>query len=72
MGLFSAKKQLPTATDLASYNSSAPEPIDQEKGTADERDVAVAGQRHHVDPIIEKRVIRKLDLTVTPLVAGLC
>lgn len=73
MGLFNAKIQPPTATDLASHDRSAQAPIDPEKGTTAEDDIAVAGgQRHHVDPVIEKRVIRKLDLTVTPLVAGLC
>jgi hypothetical protein len=73
MGLFSAKKQAPTATSLASHSDPAQHPVDPEKGAADERGVAVAGaQQHRVDPSIEKRVIRKLDLTVTPMVAGLC
>lgn len=75
MGLFSAKRQPPTATDLASHDGSpqAQAPIDQEKGSTAEHDIAVAGGRpHRVDPVIEKRVIRKLDLTLTPLVAGLC
>ena len=81
MGLFTAKKQLPTDTHLASLNNNAAtqSSSDPEKGTTHEDDVVVAangegggGQNHHVDPVIEKRVIRKLDLTVTPLVAGLC
>jgi hypothetical protein len=73
MGLFSVKIQPPTATDLASRDTSAHAPIDPEKGSSAENDIAMAGGQHHrVDPVIEKRVIRKLDLTVTPLVAGLC
>ena len=73
MGLFSAKKQAPTAVNLAGYSRPTQPPVDPEKGTADERDVAEGGaQQHRVDPSIEKRVVRKLDLTVTPLVAGLC
>ena len=77
MGLFSAKKQLPTDTHLASLNNATQPSTDPEKGSTDEHDVVAAGggaghQHHHVDPVIEKRVVRKLDLTVTPLVAGLC
>ena len=79
MGLFTAKKQLPTDTHLASLNNATQQPTDPEKGGTNEHDVVVAAdggagghQHHHVDPVIEKRVIRKLDLTVTPLVAGLC
>ena len=74
MGLLTAKKILPTATDLARYDGSAQTTSgDPEKGSSEEHDVAGAGTPHHrVDPAIEKRVIRKLDMTVTPLVAGLC
>jgi hypothetical protein len=80
MGLFTPKKQLPTDTHLASLNNATQPSTDPEKGAANEHDVVVAadgvaGQQihhHHVDPVIEKRVVRKLDLTVTPLVAGLC
>jgi hypothetical protein len=75
MGLFSAKRQPPTATDLAGHHgpAQAQATIDQEKGSTAENDIVMAGGQHHrVDPVIEKRVIRKLDLTVTPLVAGLC
>ena len=75
MGIFSAKRQPPTAADLASHDGSAQAqaPIGQEKGSTAEHDIAVAGgQQHRVDPVVEKRVIRKLDLTLTPLVAGLC
>ena len=76
MGLFTAKKQLPTDTHLASLNNNAAtqSSSDPEKGTTHEDDVVGAangegggGQNHHVDPVIEKRVVRKLDLTVTPL-----
>lgn len=73
MGLLSAKKQVPTATDLASHDATAQPPVDAEKASSVEHDAAGGPtQQHHVDPVIEKRVIRKLDLTVTPLVAGLC
>jgi hypothetical protein len=79
MGLFTAKKQLPTDTHLASLNNATQPSTDPEKGGTNEHDVVVAAdggagghQHHHVDPVIEKRVVRKLDLTVTPLVAGLC
>lgn len=68
------KKQEPTATDLA----------DDIRPTGDEekdlRPISLeyeAGhfthdENHTIDPILEKKVIRKLDFNVVPLVLVLC
>jgi hypothetical protein len=68
------KKQEPTATDLANDIRPAgdeekdlpPISLEHEAGhfTHDEH--------HTVDPVVEKRVIRKLDYNVVPLVLVLC
>jgi len=68
------RKQEPTATDLAvdihptgdEEKNFPPTTLDHEAGhfTHDEH--------HTIDPTLEKRVIRKLDFNVVPLVLVLC
>jgi hypothetical protein len=68
------RKQEPTATDLA---------VDMDTAQDEEKDFPpttldhgaghfIHDEHHTVDPIMEKRVIRKLDFNVLPLVLVLC
>ena len=68
MGLF--KDPPPTATDPIEDNGSDPEkaPIPAEQGSTSSPGAA----HHHVNPEVEKRVVRKLDLRFTTLVGFLC
>lgn len=68
MGFFrkAAAEQPPTAIDLA-----AP---DAEKGSIEYGDVTGSPDRvqHHIDPAMEKNVVRKLDRNLVTLVTVLC
>jgi hypothetical protein len=57
----------PTVTDPAVEESNT----DPEKAI-DETVEVTSPAGHHVSPEIEKRIVRKLDLRFTPLVAFLC
>ena len=61
----------PTATDLADEKRASSFQSDPEKSTHGLSDQEVP-HSHHVDPDLEKRVIRKMDWRVVPLVAALC
>ena len=69
MGIF--KDPLPTATDPVEDSGSDPEkvpiPVQQEDGSSPPE-----GIHQHVNPEIEKRVVRKLDMRFTLLVGFLC
>ena len=57
----------PTATDPVQP------PVDEEKATrAADDDTSLPGGHHQVSPEIERRVVRKLDQRLVPLVAVLC
>ena len=73
MGLFSTKAKLPTATDLQEASTSPTSAqVDMEKRDGDQIEGAAAVARHHSsNAAVERSVIRKLDLHVTPLVSGL-
>ena len=65
------KKKSSTAEDPAVSISAADAP-DPEKDAIDHAETMRTGVVHHVDPAIERRVVRKLDFRLIPLVMGLC
>ena len=73
MAIFKTKAVAPTATDLRDNGApAAPDSsIDAEKVVSDNLEESGGGQ-HKMDPELEKRVVRKLDWRVPPLVSGLC
>ncbi len=80
MGVFSKSKvnPPPTTTDYAEGIDLSPDRVNTEQGIehfdAEHTKEAGGGQahrRHHVDPEAERRVVRKLDWRVPPLVATL-
>lgn len=72
MGLLSKFERAPPPTVIDYVGEAAP--IDEEKAHAElqKGSKVPEQQQHHVDPKTEKRVVRKLDLRVTPLVTALC
>ncbi len=68
------KKQEPTATDLADdIRPNGDEEKDLPRTNLDyEAGHFTHDERHTVDHILEKKVIRKLDFNVVPLVFVLC
>ena len=76
MGVFSRFTRFPpaTATDPVVGTSTTESPIDEEKAV--ERSLGehteVQPNSAHIEPEIEKRVVRKLDIHAMPLIAVLC
>ena len=64
MGILSRKAPPPTAVDLGDPEKSDKE-VQLEKNT-------VGAHARRIDPELERRVVRKLDWHVPPLVAFLC
>jgi hypothetical protein len=60
MGILDKKVEAPTPIDSVAH----------EKNTSSE--LEMGHSQPHIDPEIEKRVVRKLDWRVPPLVASLC
>ncbi|MCJ1474138.1 hypothetical protein MMC13_002796 [Lambiella insularis] len=73
MGLLSKLEHVPPPTTTDSVEEAAPSPAnDEEKGhTGLLVAENILQQHHHADPEAEKRVVRKLDFRVTPLVTAL-
>jgi hypothetical protein len=65
MGIFSKKVPPPTSTDLVEEDAAM-----HEKNMPSQ--LENAHPQPHIDPEMEKRVVRKLDWRVPPLVATLC
>jgi hypothetical protein len=75
MGILSRKAPLPTAIDTGDdKNSPAPLSGDPEKTNDDAQleNSTIGAHDHNIDSELEKRVVRKLDWHVPPLVAFLC
>ena len=74
MGLLSRFEREPPATTTDYVEEVVPSPpLDVEKARGETQDEGnPAGHHHHFDPEAEKRVVRKLDWRVTPLVSALC
>jgi hypothetical protein len=75
MGFLSRKAPPPTALGLGDANPSPAQLSgDPEKANEDVQleSTTVGAQAHHIDPELERRVVRKLDWHVPPLVAFLC
>jgi len=68
------KKQEPTATDLVDdINPARDEEKDLPSISLDHEAGHFTHDSHHtIDPLLEKKVIRKLDFNVVPLVLVLC
>lgn len=72
MGIFSVKPVRPTATDIQEDDGALAFSTDSEKvGTATPVEGGNTAQ-HIANPELEKRVVRKLDWHVPPLVSVLC
>jgi len=72
---FSSKREGTAPATATDYIEDAPTAIaiDEEKGHSElDEDTAVPVTSHHVDPAIEKAVVRKLDWRVPPLLGSLC
>jgi len=71
MGILStsSKGPPPTATDLAGSGEASP-PLDLEK-KGYEIETSTHAHSRHVEPGIERRVVRKMDLRIVPLVSAL-
>jgi hypothetical protein len=75
MGILSRKAPPPTALGLGDVKpSQAQLSGDPEKANKDVQleGTTVGAQARHIDPELERRVVRKLDWHVPPLVAFLC
>jgi hypothetical protein len=75
MGILGRKAPLPTAVGPADANNPSTQPSgDTEKATKDLQleDTTIGAHTHHIDPGLERQVVRKLDRHVPPLVASLC
>ena len=75
MGILGRKAPPPTAVDLGdAIHPSTQASEDPEKGDKEVQfENNTTGVRtHHIDPELERRVVRKLDWHVPPLVAFLC
>ena len=71
MGILNRLARDPVSTTTDPVQPSA---ADTEKvaGTADGSEHGAIATRHAVSPDVERRVVRKLDRRMVPLVAGLC
>jgi hypothetical protein len=75
MGILSRKAPPPTTVDLGdAIHSSTQASEDPEKGDKEVQleNNTTGVHTHHIDPELERRVVRKLDWHVPPLVAFLC
>ena len=74
MGLLSKFEWQPAAPTADYVEEAIPSPpSDVEKAYGEMHDEGNAlPHHHHIDPEAEKRVVRKLDWRVTPLVSALC
>ena len=75
MGIFSRKAPPPTAVDLGNANNPSTQSTgDPEKADKDVQleDTPAEAHARSIDPELERRVVRKLDWHVPPLVAFLC
>ena len=63
------KQPPPTATDLLADEKAAP--LDDIEKKANEIDTGAASNERHVVPHIERRVVRKMDFRIVPLVTAL-
>ena len=70
MNLFRAKQEPPTDIDFAAVADNGQ--IGTEKHAATELEGGVQRHQPHVDPTLEARVVRKMDLRLVPLVMALC
>jgi hypothetical protein len=69
MTIFGSKREPPTAIDLAAVADAGN--VDSEKQDAVEFEGDIP-HGLHIDPELERRVVRKLDLRLVPLVMSLC
>ena len=62
----------PTSTDLVKDQTTSP-PLDLEKSHVQGNEVVstIPSHEHHVLPDMEKRVVRKMDVRIVPLVTAL-
>jgi hypothetical protein len=70
MNIFRVKQEPPTEIDFAVVADTRR--LDTEKPAATELKGGVRRHQHHVDPGLEARVVRKMDLRLVPLVMALC
>lgn len=70
MNLFRVKQEPPTEIDFAAVADNGQ--IGTEKPAATELEGGVQRRQHHVDPALEARVVRKMDLRLVLLVMTLC
>ena len=68
------KNEEPTPVDLVEPETNHAESgdMDIEKARPSYEEGHIQAQEHHIDPEVEKRVVRKLDMHVVPLVMALC
>lgn len=76
MGIFGGKAAStgPTAIDLANMDPArdAEKHLEGASNVENPNTLADHGDGHIVDPAMERRVIRKMDLRLVPLVSALC
>src|ERR1700728_3404455 len=70
MNIFRVKEEPPTDIDFAAVADTGQ--LYAEKPAATEPEGVVQRHQHHVDPTLEARVVRKMDLRLVPLVMTLC
>ena len=66
-----SKKPPSTATDFVSPEKGSPPGDPEKKGSELELATSFRERRHHVVPEIERRVVRKMDFRIVPLVTAL-
>jgi hypothetical protein len=72
MGFLSRKAPPPTALGLGDVKPSQAQLSGDPEKDVQFEDTTVGAQARHIDPELERRVVRKLDWHVPPLVAFLC
>jgi hypothetical protein len=70
MNIFRVKQEPPTEIDFAAVADTGL--LNTEKPAATDLEGGIQRHQHHVDPALEARVVRKLDLRLVPLVMALC
>jgi hypothetical protein len=70
MNFLKAKQEPATEIDFAAVADVRA--TNTEKQGEAELEGGLRQHHHHVDPALEARVVRKIDLTLVPLVMGLC
>lgn len=72
MGFLSGLRKKPPVVDSPPAAITTANDQDPESEAIDHAEAMRIANLHFVDPAIERRVVRKLDLKLIPLVMGLC